>query len=69
MMLYNTFLYFTRVENEGPDQIARMRSLIWSFAVRIRPRHILSWRGTIVSVIKMYRNSRKKALIAYVGNE
>ena len=32
-------------DSEGCDQTARMRSLIWAFAVRIYPRHVFPWRG------------------------
>ena len=31
-------------DNEGPDQTAQMRRLIWAFAVRIFPRQVFAWR-------------------------
>ena len=35
-------------DSEGPDQTARMRSLIWAFAVRKCPKHVFTWRGPVL---------------------
>ena len=36
---------------KGPDQIARMRRLVWAFAVRICPETHFRWRGSLGDVI------------------
>ena len=35
-------------DSEGPDQTARMRSLIWAFAVRLYPRYVFEWKAHII---------------------
>ena len=37
-------------DSEGPDQTARMRSLIWAFAVRISRIHVFAWHGPYLIV-------------------
>ena len=32
-------------DSEGPDQTARMRRLIWAFAVRLCPKYVCAWHA------------------------
>ena len=40
-------------DNEGPDQTARMRRLIWAIAVRIRPNTFLQDASQMTLTIRL----------------
>ena len=42
------------VDSEGPDQTARMRSLIWALTVPFARRHVFAWRGLSYSSFGHY---------------
>ena len=51
-------------DNEGPDQTARMRRLIWAFAVLICPKTRFAWRGPHMLLINFETHFFFKLLIS-----
>ena len=52
-------------DSEDPDQTARMRSLIRTFAVRICLMHVFAWRdpnGKVVSLLQLFFVSNDRFL-------